>query len=108
MGDGWNNVALFRTYLRCQNHKRRIYPTLKIISSSFFSERRRKRPPPFSELHGIVHFGVHFRIARVSENRAAAQGTRAKFHTSLEPAQNFPMRKKFRRDRRNIGKTGIP
>src|SRR6204780_2121321 len=45
--------------------------------------------PPFAELDCIVHLRVHFRIARIGQDRPVAQGARAEFHSSLKPADDF-------------------
>src|SRR5207302_1877253 len=53
MRNSRNHAALLGSYLRCQNHKRRIHGGLQVLARGFFLERGSKRPPPFAEFHGI-------------------------------------------------------
>jgi len=45
---------------------------------------------------------VHFRIARVGQDRASAQSPRAEFHSSLKPANNFAGSQQIGAVRRHI------
>ena len=61
----------------------------------FLQHGRRKRAPPFAEFDRVVHFGVHFRIARIGQDRAVSQRARAELHSSLEPTDDFSIGEKF-------------
>jgi len=57
--------------------------------ASFLNEGANGRPP-LPEFHRIIDLGVHFRIARIGQNRSASKRPRAKFHASLKQPRIFP------------------
>ena len=62
-----------------------------------------KRAPPLAKFYGVIYFRVHFRIAGIGENRAAAERARAEFHAALKPAKNFSVGQHFGGSRGGIG-----
>ena len=65
--------ALFRTDRIRENHERRIASMFEIFSRRFFQHGGRERTPPFAEFDRIIHFGVHFRITRIRQDRAMSR-----------------------------------
>src|SRR6516165_2780246 len=55
--------------------------------------RRSERPETFAVFDLEIEFLLHFRIARIAEDRAIAERTRAEFHAPLEPADGLPVGK---------------
>ena len=71
------------------DHERRIGRGFEIFGGRFGEHRGREGAPPLAEFHGVVYVRVHFRVAGIGENRAAAQSARPEFHAALKPADNF-------------------
>src|SRR5665213_2552612 len=90
-----DDIAFLRAHRVRENHEWRFASMFEILSRDFLQHGGRKRAPPFTKFYGVIHLGVHFRIARIGQNRAMPQSARAKFHSSLEPADNFSIGEKL-------------
>src|ERR1700689_3335442 len=90
-----NDFALFGAHRIGENHEWRIARMFEIFSRYFPQHRRRKWTPPFAEFDCIVNFSIHFRIARICQNRAVSESAWTKFHSSLEPTNDPSASKKI-------------
>src|SRR5207244_11813751 len=63
--------------------------------------------PRLAELHADVADVLHLGVARVAEDRAAAESTRAALHPPLEPADDLSARDHPRRLLRDPGRPPV-
>ena len=95
VSDGGDHAAFFGTHLRGQNHEGRIGGGFQVFGGDFREHRGSKRTPPLAKFDGVVYLCIHFGIAGIGQNRAAAEGARPKFHAALKPAENFSVGQHF-------------
>ena len=73
---------------------------LEIVGDALPEDRRRERPERLAILDLEVHDRLHLRAARVTDDRAAAEGPWPKLHTALEPADHVLLGEQLRRLRK--------
>ena len=73
----------------------RVVCGFEVVGGNVLFDGGRERTPPFAEFHGAVDLGVHFGVARIGEDGAAAEGAWAKFHAALKPAEDLSLHKQF-------------
>src|SRR5262249_22177441 len=81
-----DDATFFRADLRGKNHEWGVVSRFEIFGRGFFFERRGEGAPPFAELDGVIHLGIHFRIARISDDGTGAKSARTELHAALKPA----------------------
>src|SRR5205085_11998685 len=81
---------------RDQEHVRRVAIHLEVIRDALAQDRRRERAERFAELDLQVHLRLHLWRARVAEDGARTERTRAKLHAPLKPTDDLLLREQSR------------
>src|SRR6266849_6771775 len=102
-----NHRTLFVTHLRRENHEWGIVSGFEVLRRGLLLEGGSEGAPPLTEFYRVVHLGIHFRVARIGNNRAATECARPELHSSLEPAKNSPYCKEFSGGRRRVGELRV-
>src|SRR5689334_6264925 len=89
MHDGRDLVPPLRTYRFGDQHVGRILLAFEYLRHALRQHEWRKRPERLPMLDAAVEDVLHFGLARICNQTAVAEGTRAEFGTILKPADHL-------------------
>src|SRR6267154_3228485 len=92
MRDGGNLSAAVGLYFIDHQHRGRRMLLLKIIADQLFQNRGGEGAKWFTFFYSLVQNIFHAGSSRIGKNGTIAQRARPKFHSSLEPTNNQPIR----------------